>query len=629
MTATADAPATTSPDATNEPVTNEDDPDGDGDGAATPEGTFYDRFPAEARIVRATFLGAFLAFAIGTTFGIIQTLHRTGIARPFSSVDYYTFLTAHGVFLVLSFTIFFLVGVFTWALVRSLDRPLVNTRFSWAWYGLMAVGMTLTGITILAGFTSAVDLSADVLFTFYAPLQAHPLFYGGLAVFLVGTWLAGLDWWRTYLAWRRENPDERIPLQTFMVLTTTIMWYVATSALAISVLFFLLPWSLGLIETVNPTLTRTLFWFFGHPVVYFWLMPAYLLWYTVLPSIAGGRLFSDPLARVVFVLFLLLSTPVGIHHQYLDPGIAEGFKFVSMTNTMFLLLPSLLTAFTVVASVEYGARVRGGTGLFGWLRTLPWRDPAFTGMMLAGLMFAAGGYSGMVNAGMNINYLIHNTIWVPGHFHLTVGTAVALTFMAATYWLWPQITNKPIYSKQIGLAQVVLWFAGMALMSNAMHAQGLLGAPRRTAEPEYAGFEYGTAFGGFQELNVQIAIGGTILFASAVLFLSNVVLTMGNSRTDGLAETISEPISGPEDAPLVLDNIRLWGGIAVLLVLLAYALPIVAIIQRGGLFGPGGEAFPMVLDALSILVDRAPDAIALLTDRAVDALGGGRLGGWP
>jgi len=318
-------------------------------------------------------LSSFFALTLGAIFGIIQTLHRTDVFRGIiSSTDYYTSLTAHGVFLALSFTTFFLVGLFTWAVVRSLDRPLINTKITWTWYGLMAVGMTMTGISILAGFVDSIDMSADVLFTFYAPLQAHPMFYAGLAVFIVGSWIAGADFFRTWLAWKRENPDERIPLQTFMVLTTMAMWYIASSAVAASVLIFLLPWSLGLIDQVNPTtLTRTLFWFFGHPVVYFWLMPAYLLWYTVLPKIAGGRLFSDPLARVVFVLFLLLSTPVGIHHQYLDPGIAEGFKFISMTNTMFLLLPSLLTAFTVVASVEYGARQRGGTGLLGWLTDLP------------------------------------------------------------------------------------------------------------------------------------------------------------------------------------------------------------------------------------------------------------------
>ena len=578
--------------------------------------TFADKFPEEARIVRAALLSSFLALVIGAVLGIVQTLHRTDVARIIPSTDYYTVLTAHGVFLAISFTTFFLVGLFTWAVVRSLDRPLLNTKITWTWYALMAVGMTMTGVSILAGFVDAVDMSADVLFTFYAPLQAHPMFYAGLAVFIVGSWIAGADYFRTWLAWKREHPDERIPLQTFMVLTTMAMWYIASSAVAASVLIFLLPWSLGLIDQVNPTLTRTLFWFFGHPVVYFWLMPAYLLWYTVLPKIAGGRLFSDPLARVVFVLFLLLSTPVGIHHQYLDPGIAEGFKFISMTNTLFLLLPSLLTAFTVVASVEYGARRRGGSGLLGWLTDLPWRDPAFTGMMLAGLMFAAGGFSGMVNAGMNINYMIHNTIWVPGHFHLTVGTAVALTFMAATYWIWPQISNKRIYSRTIGLVQVVVWFIGMALMSNAMHAQGIMGVPRRTAEPEYSGFEYATMFGGYEELNIQIAIGGTLLFVSTVLFIGNLLLTMGNPTVSGLAEPLPPALSGPDDSPRVLDNLRLWVGIALTLVVLAYALPIAAIIQRGGLLGPGVGTYPVWL---APLVDALADAAAPLVGAVTDA----------
>ena len=579
------------------------------------EQSFVDKFPDEARIVRSSFLGSFLALILGAIFGIIQTLHRTDVARIIPSTDYYTVLTAHGVFLVISFTVFFLVGLFTWAIVRSLDRPLVNTKITWTWYLIMSGGMTMTGISILAGFVDSIDMSADVLYTFYAPLQAHPLFYTGLAVFIVGSWIAGADWFRTFLAWKREHPDERIPLQTFMVLTTMAMWYIASSAVAASVLLFLLPWSLGFIDQVNPTLTRTLFWFFGHPVVYFWLMPAYMLWYTVLPKIAGGRLFSDPLARVVFVLFLLLSTPVGIHHQYLDPGIAEGFKFISMTNTMFLLLPSLLTAFTVVASVEYGARQRGGTGLLGWLTDLPWRKPEFTGMMLAGLMFAAGGFSGMVNAGMNINYMIHNTIWVPGHFHLTVGTAVALTFMAATYWIWPQISNKPIYSRTIGLVQVVVWFIGMALMSNAMHAQGILGVPRRTAEPEYAGFDYPTMFGGFEELNIQIAIGGTLLFVSTILFIGNLLLTMGNPKVAGLAESLPPALSGPTDSPKVLDNLRLWVGIALTLVVLAYALPLAAIINRGGVLGPGVGTYPVWLTPLfDALANAATIAVGVVGD---------------
>jgi len=560
--------------------------------------TFVDRYPEEASVVRQAFLVSFVALGLGALFGIIQALHRTNILRVIDSADYYTVLTAHGVLLVIVFTIFFLVGLYQWAITRSLNRPAENITFTRAWLGLMSLGSVLTGGTILLGFFDDIAVSADVLFTFYAPLQAHPLFYTGLAVFLIGTWLAGVDWFRSYLAWRRDNPGERIPLQTFMVLTTMVMWYIATIGVAVSVLFFLLPWSLGLIDTVNPLLTRTLFWFFGHPVVYFWLLPAYLLWYTVLPKIAGGRLFSDPLARVVFVLFVLLSTPVGIHHQYLDPGIAEGFKFIAMTNTMFLLLPSLLTAFTVVASIEHGARQRGGTGLFGWLKALPWRDPAFTGMTLAGLMFAAGGFSGMINAGMNINYLVHNTLWVPGHFHLTVGTAVALTMMAGTYWLWPQLTNRPLFSRPIALAQVLIWFGGMGLMSNAMHVSGLFGIPRRTAEPQYEGFDFVTSFGSVSELNLQLAIGGSLLFVSTILFLGNLALSMGTPTRDGLGQTLPPALSGPTDSPAVLDNLRLWTVIALVLVVLAYALPLGSIVAKGGLFGPGGSPFPVMIEPL-------------------------------
>jgi Heme/copper-type cytochrome/quinol oxidases, subunit 1 len=586
-------------------------------GSALETGTpsFVDRFPQEASVVKSALMSSFIALFLGAIFGLIQGLHRTDVFRVLDSQFYYTVLTAHGVLMVVSFTIFFLVGVFTWAVVRSLDRPLEDIRYTWAWYGLMVTGTLMAVTAILGGFVPSSGLSADVLYTFYAPMQAHPLFYGGLAIFIIGTWLAGADWFRSWYNWKQEHPDERIPLQTFMVLTTMLMWYIATIGVATAVVVFLLPWSLGLIENINPLLTRTLFWFWGHPVVYFWLMPAYLLWYTVLPSISGGRLFSDPLARVVFVLFLLLSTPVGIHHQYLDPGIAEGFKLIAMTNTMFLLLPSFLTAFTVVASMEHGARQRGGRGLLGWLRALPWRNPAFTGMALAGLMFAAGGFSGMINAGMNINYLIHNTLWVPGHFHLTVGTASGLTFMAGSYWLWPQLTNKPLFSRPIALGQTVVWFVGMALMSNAMHVMGLFGVPRRTAEPQYQGFDFVASFGSITELRMQLALGATLLFISTLMFVGNIALSSGSPTRSGLGKPIRQPLSPAADSPEVLDNLKLWFGIAMVLVALAYALPLASIVSGSGIVDRGVSAAPMLIEGVSGL-----SPIAVVSD-AVSRVG--------
>jgi cytochrome c oxidase subunit 1 len=553
--------------------------------------TYVDEFPTEARTVRWCFAVAFVALGIGGLFGLVQALHRTGALRGLvSSTEYYTVLTGHGVLLALVYTTFFLSGLFTWGVTSSLGRPLPSKRFTVGWFGMMLVGTIMATVAVLGGFVPEMPMQADVLYTFYAPMQAHPVFYAGLALFIVGSWLAGVDWFRAFFDWRADNPDERIPLQAFMALVTMLMWYVCTVGVAVEVLVFLLPWSLGLIAEVDPLLTRTLFWYFGHPVVYFWLMPAYFVWYTILPKLSGGRLFSDPLARVVFILFLLLSTPVGFHHQYVDPGIPEGYKAIAMVNTMLLLLPSLLTAFTVVASIEHGARQRGGEGRFGWLRALPWDEPAFAGAALAGLMFAAGGFSGMVNAGMNVNYLVHNTVWVPGHFHLTVGTASALTFMAITYWLYPQISGKRLKYRGLAVVQPYLWFVGVALFSNAMHRAGLAGVPRRTAEPEWnnVAAQFEPIVGGIGEMQLQIAIGGTLMFVSLTTFLTVVVGTWlgdrgGQLRVNG---DLPAPLSGPEHSPRVLDNLAFWTLIAVVLVALAYGLPLWDMI-RDGVLAPG------------------------------------------
>ena len=545
--------------------------------------TFVEEYPFEAQIVRICFAISFASLGIAGLFGLIQALHRTNYLRIVSSAEYYTLLTAHGVLLALVFTTFFIAGLFTWAVTTSLDRPLPNQKLTWTWVALLSAGTVLATVTILGGIIDFIPTQADVLFTFYAPLAAHPLFYVGAALIIVGSWFAGASYFLSYKQWREENPGERIPLMTFMVLTTFLMWYLSSIGVAVEVVVFLIPWSLGLIPAVDPLLTRTLFWYFGHPVVYFWLLPAYLVWYAILPKLAGGRLVSDSLARVVFVLFLVLSVPTGFHHQYLDPGISEGYKFVAMTNTMFLLLPSLITAFTVVASMEHGARQRGGTGYFGWLRTLPWGNPAFSGIALAGLMFAAGGFSGMVNAGMNLNYLVHNTMWLPGHFHLTVGTAFALTVMAISYWLVPQITGKRLRYYGLAVAQPYFWFVGMTLMSNAMHRAGLAGLPRRTAEPQYSQVSFEGVVGSVAEMQLQIVIGGTVLFISLVMFLIVMVGTWlgprgGQLRVNGF---IPEPLSGPEHGPKVLDNLRLWFAIACVLVVLAYALPLWSMVADG------------------------------------------------
>jgi cytochrome c oxidase subunit I len=210
--------------------------------------------------------------------------------------------------------------------------------------------------TLIAALPMLLGKAADVLYTFYPPLKAHPAFYIGAAMLVVGSWVAFFGWLPLLSAWRKANPGQPLPLAVLGMLVTFIIWFVCTIPLAIEVLFMLIPWSLGWVETINIPLARTLFWFFGHPLVYFWLLPAYVVYYVMLPKIAGGKLYSDKAARLAFLLFLIFSIPVGLHHQYTEPGFDRFWKAVHALLTFAVAIPSFMTAFTVAASLEYAGR---------------------------------------------------------------------------------------------------------------------------------------------------------------------------------------------------------------------------------------------------------------------------------
>ncbi len=95
------------------------------------------------------------------------------------------------------------------------------------------------------------------------------------------------------------------------------------------------------------------------------------------------------------------------------------------------------------------------------------------------LAFTFGGFGGAINAAYAMNSMVHNTAWIMGHFHVTLGTTVALTFMGATYWLLPRLLGRELRLPGLARVQPYLWFIGMALFSTSYHIAGLRGLPRR------------------------------------------------------------------------------------------------------------------------------------------------------
>ena len=517
------------------------------------------------RLILAHIWVAIIAFGLGAMMAVMQALARAGIELPFGTARlYYLSVTAHGVLEALVFTTFFIMALGYVVADTTLGRI---RGMGWAWGGfwVAVIGTVMTTLTILSG-------TSTVLYTFYPPLEAHPTFYIGATLLIIGSWVWCGVMIATFRAWRAAHRGDRVPLAMHGMLTTVAIWILATAGLAVEVLVFILPWSLGYVDRIDPIVARTYFWWFGHPLTYFWLLPAYVLWYTVIPKIAGGRLFSDAVTRVVFVQFVLFSTPVGLHHQFTDPGISSGWKLVHTFTTYAIMFPSLVTAFTVIASLELAGRARGGTGTFGWIRVLPWGDPFFSGVALAMLTFALGGFGGAINAAYAMNAMIHNTAWIQGHFHLTVGTAVALTFMGATYWLMPRLTGRAIAFPRVAAVQPWLWFVGMQCFSIPSHIAGLMGMPRRVYTGEFQGVEAAQAWIPLVNLS---AVGGVILFISAMLYVGVVVGTMLVAPRGALLPIeYAESLVTVTPGPSLWDRLGFWSAVAVVLIVIAYGPPL-------------------------------------------------------
>lgn len=533
-------------------------------------------------------LVAYFAFLIGTLMGLLQVFIRNDKLQLPAWLDYYQILTAHGVLLALVFTTYFIFGFLQTGMSKSLGTFGKKTLlFSWIGFIVMTLGTTLATAMIIAG-------EASVLYTFYAPLKASPWYYVGLALFVVGTWISGFALVGHYVAWKKKNKGQLSPLFAFMTISTIVLWVIACLGVVATVLFQFIPWAFGLVDTINVELSRSLFWYFGHPLVYFWLLPAYMAWYVVVPKIIGGKVFSDSLARLSFILFILFSIPVGFHHQLVEPGIPAFWKFLQTVLTFMVIIPSLMTAFSMFATFEITGRQNGAKGLFGWFRKLPWHDIRFTSIFIAMFFFIPGGAGGIINASFQLNEIIHNTLWVVGHFHITVGTPVAMTFFGLTFWLIPYLTGRKLTKsmQRLGFAQVITWSIGMLLMSTSQHILGLLGAPRRTA---YSGYmDHPSAlkwFNGILSNHVTMAVGGTILFLSAMLlifFVIQALFVLPKATTE--EEFVDFPMaeSDLENTPKFLENWWLWIGVALALIAIAYYIPLSDIIQNAP---PGSKGF--------------------------------------
>jgi cytochrome c oxidase subunit 1 len=219
-------------------------------------------------------------------------------------------------------------------------------------------------------------------------------------------------------------------------------------------------------------------------------------------------------------------------------------------------------------ALEIGGRAPGGRGLVSWFFKLDWKSPALVAQVLAMLTFVLGGITGLINASYNLNQVVHITAWIPGHVHMTVGSAVALSFMGIAYWMIPYLTGRELVGRGMALVQSWLYFIGVLVMARGLISGGLDGMPRRTNMME-ATYERA----GWELAGMLTGRGGTLMFMGGALFFLVLIATalFGQESERPVDVPFTRTHVPPAGAgwEVGLDRLGLWVGAAVLLILIA------------------------------------------------------------
>lgn len=474
------------------------------------------------KLIRWNAVVAVVFLAIGGFFALTVALTRWPAVHLLPPDWFYLALTAHGLDALLVWIIFFEMAVLYFASAVLLNSRLAAPKWGWAQFWLMLIGALITNVAVLQGDSS-------VMFTSYVPLQASPQFYLGIILFAVGALIGcGVFFGTLVVAKDEKTYQGSIPLVTFGALTAAIIAvFTLVSGAIILVPTWL--WSMGLVSTIDTLMYKMVWWAMGHSSQQINVSAHVAVWYLIGALVLGAKPLSEKVSRFAFLMYILFLQYASAHHLLAEPGMSAEWKVFNTSYAMYLaVMGSMIHGMTVPGALEAAQRARGfNNGLFEWLRKAPWGNPAFAGMFLSLVLFGfVGGISGVVLGTEQINLIMHNTIYVPGHFHGTVVAGTTLAFMAVTYLVIPLIFRRELKFKK--LAQIQPWLFGIGVTGTAMFMMGAgtLGVARRhwdiTFADSFMRFDYpATAY-------LMMGLNGLSAILAAIGGVLYIVVTVGS-----------------------------------------------------------------------------------------------------
>jgi cytochrome c oxidase subunit 1 len=381
---------------------------------------------------------------------------------------------------------------------RDVAFPRINL-LSW-WLYISGAAIVLVSVFTGGG-------PPDTGWTFYAPYSLRttvnvPLAVFGVFVLGMSSVMTGINMVTTTHRLRAPGMTwRRLPLFVWAIYSTAWIQVLVTPVIGITMVLIVLERFLGVgvfdpTKGGDPILYQHLFWIYSHPAVYIIILPAMGVISDVIPVFARKKIFGYMAIALSGVAIAAVGSLVWGHHMFVS-GQSDLADILFSLLTFLVAVPSAIKVFNWVATLYKGSIVL---------------EPPLLFCLVFIFLFSIGGLTGLLQGALAPNMHLHDTYWIPGHFHYIIFGGTGFGLFAAFHYWFPKLFGR-MYNRKRATWALGIMFIGFNIFYFSMLLLGWAGMPRR----------YYDYLPQFRTLHHTATFGSLILIAGLILMFWNLI----------------------------------------------------------------------------------------------------------